>query len=123
MGLQFQQKEQPIGFQLQLLWSELIAVVQWWTVKNGSRRFDPNLSCIFSMLPLLFCVCLGTWDKSIPDTESELSNFLPKIIHTIILIFSDAYWSLNGEVFTKLGFGSRSKKLGPAALTVFYTLQ
>jgi len=29
MGLQFQQKEQPIGFQLQLLWSELIAVVQW----------------------------------------------------------------------------------------------
>jgi len=26
--------------------------------KNGSRRGDPNRSCVFSTLPLHFCVCL-----------------------------------------------------------------
>jgi len=31
---------------------------RWRRVKKGSRRGDPNLSCVFSTLFLLLCVCL-----------------------------------------------------------------
>jgi len=45
------------------------------------------------------------------NIRNELSNLLPKIIHTII-IFSYIFWGLGHEVFNKLRAWSCSKKFG-----------
>ena len=58
-------------------------------------------------------VCsIGAWEKVRPmaTIKNELSNLLPKIIHTIV-IFSYVFWDLDREVF-KLRYGWRSQKFG-----------
>jgi len=39
------------------VWIKTQRRVEWRSIKNGSRRGDPNRSCKFSTLPLLVCVC------------------------------------------------------------------
>jgi len=60
------------------------------TVKKGSHRGDPSRSCVFSTQPLLVCLYRYVRREETADIKNELRR----------------------EVFTKLKFGSGSKKFG-----------
>jgi len=72
----------------------------WWRirVKNGWRRGDPNLSCMYPKLLQLLCVHLQHRHLRKANIKNKLSNLLPKIIHTIVS-FSYVFWDWGREVF------------------------
>jgi len=73
-------------------------------------RCDPKRGCVFSKLPGLtvFVCSIGTWEKNRLLTLK--TNFATSCQKS--LLFSHVVWGLGREVFTKLRFGSRSKKFG-----------
>jgi len=72
--------------------------------KNGLRRGDPKLNCVFSTSPacLRLSVAYRYLKKEISDFEIELRNLLPKVTHTI----SNDVCVLGRGVSTKLRFRS-----------------